>query len=156
MGEAGASGDVWRHGRLERCIPDKRDDRVDRSNRNPRNSCHHPHVPVILPERILKTVGLTVDFLGPLPIPLLPKDPARHVLCFNNKHSEPGDEDVVNLSHATTTGQVDVVKGRVTVFREKSPGDSSHFGFAGLSLVRRRTGLREKNEYEYAKHTQRD
>ena len=141
MREAGASGDVWRHGRLERCIPHKRDNRVDRSNRNPRNARDYPHVPVILPERILNAVGLTVDFLGPLPIPLLPEDPARHVLCFDNKHSEPGDEDVINLSNATTAGQIDVVKGRVSVFREKSPGNLSHFGFAGLSLVRRRTRL---------------
>ena len=63
---------------------------------------------------------------------------------------------MVNLSHTTTAGQIDVVKGRVTVFRKKSPGDSSHFGFAGLSLVRRRTGPGEKDEYEYAEHTQRD
>ena len=135
MHKVGANGDIWRHGCHKRCIPNKRDDRVNRSHRNPRNSCDHPDVPEILPERILKTVGMLEDFLGPLPIPLIPENPARHVLCFDYKHSESGNEYVVNLSETTTAGQIDVVKGLVTLFREKPPGNSSHFGLADRSLV---------------------
>ena len=104
MHKVGASGDTWRHGCHKRCVPNKCNDRVDRTNRNPRDACYRPDVPEILPERILKTVGMLEDFLGPLPIPLIPKNPARHVLCLNNKHSESGDEYVINLSDTTPAG----------------------------------------------------
>ena len=104
MHKVGASGDIWRHGCHKRCVPNKRNDRVNRSHWNPRNSCDHPDVSEILPERILKTVGLLVDFLGPLSIPLIPENPAGHVLCFDYKHPESGNEYVVNLSETTTAG----------------------------------------------------
>jgi len=95
---------------------------------------------------------MSIDLLGPLSIPLFPKYPARHVLCFDNKYSEPGDEYVVNLRDSTTASQVDIVKGLVTWFRQKSVGNSGHLGFTDISLVSGRAGLYEKDEYDYAEH----
>lgn len=72
---------------------------------------------------LAKLEALAVELLGPLGLAFAAKDPARHVLGFDDEDAVAGDQHVVDLDSAIGRGQRDVVNSAVLLRREPHLGD---------------------------------
>ena len=92
---------LW-HFPLQLCLTHEHDHRPDHSSRQRdpfQRILYRHHMPVVLPKRILELVPPpTRKYLRPLPIPLTPENPPRHVLRFHDEHPKHRNNHVIDLS----------------------------------------------------------
>ena len=74
---------------------------------------------IVLVERILKLVFLAIDALRPLRTLLISKNPAIHVLCFNDKHTVARNDDMINLCRSVSYRDSDVIHVYICMGVEK-------------------------------------
>lgn len=97
-------------------IADEENERIECVARQTEALDERADMEIVLVERILEAVLLSVDLLRPLGLFLRSEDPAPVVLCFNDEDPEAGHDDMVELGASLSVGpgQVKVVKSVVS------------------------------------------
>ena len=96
-GIAEAIGNIFRHFRLKRNVSDKNDEGMYLFFVQAEQRFKRSYMLEVLMQRVLKLERVPINLLRPRFLMGTPEYPTFHILGFNDKHAEYGNNDVVDL-----------------------------------------------------------
>lgn len=115
------SEDVAGHGGLQFRLADEEDNRVHAGSGQAQVFFEAAEMPIVLLQWVLEAKGCSTKLLRPLAVLLVAKDPAFHVLGFDDEEAVSRDDQVIDLCGAVGSGDDDVVELAVGSGGEPEP-----------------------------------